>query len=231
MRPGCSSATFSSTGVPGSSSSRVLRAAVLSALHRSGVVAPGRPDQRGRPRNSLHRVRGSRIAGLVGHERRHARLPLSWSSSSSRSPRPTTPCCRRPSGVSDVALGELSWCVLRGALYSGAFLAIMALLGYIVTPWGGVVLAGGHIDQPGLRVGRHGRHHLHADLAGLRHGLARLHPAVLVLRHLLPAHRVSGVAPGRGPVHPALPGGWSWCAPPTWASSPGPSWATSPTWW
>jgi lipooligosaccharide transport system permease protein len=40
-----------------------------------------------------------------------------------------------PLGVSDVALGELSWCVLRGALYSGAFLAIMAILGYIVTPW------------------------------------------------------------------------------------------------
>ena len=40
-----------------------------------------------------------------------------------------------PLGVTDVALGELSWCVLRGALYSGAFLGIMALLGYIVTPW------------------------------------------------------------------------------------------------
>jgi lipooligosaccharide transport system permease protein len=40
-----------------------------------------------------------------------------------------------PLGVSDVALGELSWCVIRGALYSGAFLVIMAILGYIVTPW------------------------------------------------------------------------------------------------
>jgi lipooligosaccharide transport system permease protein len=40
-----------------------------------------------------------------------------------------------PLGVGDVALGELSWCVMRGALYSGAFLAIMAILGYIVTPW------------------------------------------------------------------------------------------------
>ena len=34
-----------------------------------------------------------------------------------------------PLGVGDVALGELSWCVLRGALYSGAFLAIMAAAG------------------------------------------------------------------------------------------------------
>lgn len=40
-----------------------------------------------------------------------------------------------PLGVDDVALGELSWCVLRGTLYSAAFLAIMAILGYIVSPW------------------------------------------------------------------------------------------------
>src|SRR6202020_3086839 len=37
--------------------------------------------------------------------------------------------------VTDGALGELSWCVIRGALYSGAFLGIMAVLGYIVSPW------------------------------------------------------------------------------------------------
>jgi lipooligosaccharide transport system permease protein len=40
-----------------------------------------------------------------------------------------------PLGVGDVALGELSWCVIRGTLYSAAFLAIMAILGYIVSPW------------------------------------------------------------------------------------------------
>jgi lipooligosaccharide transport system permease protein len=40
-----------------------------------------------------------------------------------------------PLGVDDVALGELGWCVLRGTLYSAAFLAIMAMLGYIVSPW------------------------------------------------------------------------------------------------
>ena len=136
-----------------------------------------------------------------------------------------------PLGVGDVALGELSWCVLRGALYSGAFLAIMAILGYIVSPVGGAVLAGRDPDQPGLRVRRHGRHHLHADLAGLRHGLAGLHPALPLLGHLLPAHRVPGVAAGRRALHPALPGGGARAAPPTWASGAGPCWATSPTWW
>ena len=40
-----------------------------------------------------------------------------------------------PLGVDDIALGEVSWCVIRGALYSGAFLVIMALMGYVVTPW------------------------------------------------------------------------------------------------
>jgi lipooligosaccharide transport system permease protein len=40
-----------------------------------------------------------------------------------------------PLGVDDVALGELGWCVLRGTLYSASFLAIMAMLGYIVSPW------------------------------------------------------------------------------------------------
>jgi lipooligosaccharide transport system permease protein len=40
-----------------------------------------------------------------------------------------------PLGVGDVALGELGWCVLRGALYSAAFLVVMAILGYTASPW------------------------------------------------------------------------------------------------
>ncbi len=40
-----------------------------------------------------------------------------------------------PLGVDDVALGEIAWCVLRGAVYSAAFLGIMAMLGYVVSPW------------------------------------------------------------------------------------------------
>ncbi|HEY1828011.1 MAG TPA: ABC transporter permease [Acidimicrobiales bacterium] len=40
-----------------------------------------------------------------------------------------------PLGVADVATGELSWCVLRGGLYSVAFISIMAGLGYVVSPW------------------------------------------------------------------------------------------------
>jgi len=40
-----------------------------------------------------------------------------------------------PLGVGDVALGELGWCVMRGSLYSGAFICIMSALGYVVSPW------------------------------------------------------------------------------------------------
>ena len=40
-----------------------------------------------------------------------------------------------PLAVGDIAVGELSWCVLRGGLYSGAFLAIMSALGYDQSPW------------------------------------------------------------------------------------------------
>jgi lipooligosaccharide transport system permease protein len=40
-----------------------------------------------------------------------------------------------PLSVRDVAQGELSWCVLRGTMYSGAFLCIMSVLGYVVSPW------------------------------------------------------------------------------------------------
>jgi lipooligosaccharide transport system permease protein len=40
-----------------------------------------------------------------------------------------------PLSVSDIALGELSWALIRGALYSAAFLCVMAGLGYIVSPW------------------------------------------------------------------------------------------------
>ncbi len=34
-----------------------------------------------------------------------------------------------------MALGELTWAMLRGALYSAAFLCVMAGLGYVGSPW------------------------------------------------------------------------------------------------
>jgi lipooligosaccharide transport system permease protein len=40
-----------------------------------------------------------------------------------------------PLSTTDVAVGELSWALLRGAIYSSAFLCVMAALGYVATPW------------------------------------------------------------------------------------------------
>jgi lipooligosaccharide transport system permease protein len=40
-----------------------------------------------------------------------------------------------PLGVGDVALGELSWSMMRAGIYSGAFLAVMGALGYAYSPW------------------------------------------------------------------------------------------------
>ncbi|MGH9043777.1 MAG: ABC transporter permease [Acidimicrobiales bacterium] len=40
-----------------------------------------------------------------------------------------------PLGPRDVAIGELMWAMVRGGLYSGVFLVIMAAFGYVATPW------------------------------------------------------------------------------------------------
>jgi lipooligosaccharide transport system permease protein len=40
-----------------------------------------------------------------------------------------------PLTVQDIALGELTWCVFRGALYSASFLVCMAALGDAASPW------------------------------------------------------------------------------------------------
>ena len=45
-----------------------------------------------------------------------------------------------PLGVFDVALGELAWCLLRGTIYSGAFLATMWALGMVHSAWAILVL-------------------------------------------------------------------------------------------
>jgi lipooligosaccharide transport system permease protein len=40
-----------------------------------------------------------------------------------------------PLGVADIALGEVTWALLRGTAYAVAFIAIMVLLGLVVSPW------------------------------------------------------------------------------------------------
>jgi lipooligosaccharide transport system permease protein len=40
-----------------------------------------------------------------------------------------------PLDVGDIAVGELAWALIRGSLYTAAFLVVMAALGYVVSPW------------------------------------------------------------------------------------------------
>ncbi|MET9359911.1 ABC transporter permease [Streptomyces sp. NPDC006632] len=40
-----------------------------------------------------------------------------------------------PMGTLDVAIGEISWAVLRSGMYAAAFLAVMAALGLATSPW------------------------------------------------------------------------------------------------
>jgi lipooligosaccharide transport system permease protein len=44
-----------------------------------------------------------------------------------------------PLGPGDVAVGELAWALIRGALYAIGFMVVMVVLGLVVSPW--VVLA------------------------------------------------------------------------------------------
>ncbi len=40
-----------------------------------------------------------------------------------------------PVGVGDVALGEIGWALIRGALYAGTFLLVMLAMGLVLSPW------------------------------------------------------------------------------------------------
>jgi lipooligosaccharide transport system permease protein len=40
-----------------------------------------------------------------------------------------------PLGVGDVALGEITWALIRGTLYAAGFLVVMLVLGLVQTPW------------------------------------------------------------------------------------------------
>jgi len=45
-----------------------------------------------------------------------------------------------PVGVTDVALGEISWALIRGTIYSAVFLLVMAVLGLVGSVWALLVL-------------------------------------------------------------------------------------------
>ena len=40
-----------------------------------------------------------------------------------------------PLGIADIALGEITWALIRGTLYSFGFIVVMAALGLVISPW------------------------------------------------------------------------------------------------
>ncbi|MGH2465602.1 MAG: ABC transporter permease, partial [Candidatus Limnocylindrales bacterium] len=44
-----------------------------------------------------------------------------------------------PLGINDIAVGEITWALIRGTLYAIGFLAVMVVLGLVQSPW--VILA------------------------------------------------------------------------------------------
>jgi lipooligosaccharide transport system permease protein len=47
-----------------------------------------------------------------------------------------------PVSVTDIAFGEVTWAVLNGLISSTAFLAVIAALGYVVSPWALLAIPG-----------------------------------------------------------------------------------------
>ena len=45
-----------------------------------------------------------------------------------------------PLGVSDIAVGEIAWALIRGTLYAIGFMAVMLLLGLVRSPWAVLVI-------------------------------------------------------------------------------------------
>ena len=45
-----------------------------------------------------------------------------------------------PLGIADIALGEITWALIRGTLYSVGFIVVMVALGLVVSPWGVLAL-------------------------------------------------------------------------------------------
>ena len=105
-----------------------------------------------------------------------------------------------PIGVSDVALGEIGWALIRGAIYATMFLLVMFVLGIRAEPARDPGPAGGDPDRLRVCRGWDGGNHLPADVAGHGHGPAGDPAAVPVLGDVLsPRH----VPRRRAPPRPA----------------------------
>ena len=91
-----------------------------------------------------------------------------------------------PVGPRDIAVGEITWSLMRGALYSALFLVVALAAGMVHSWWALLALPAAIAHRPRLRGGRHVRDDLHDELAALRLRHPRGPADVPVLRDVLP---------------------------------------------
>ena len=98
--------------------------------------------------------------------------------------------------VRDVALGELTYTLIRGAVYSFGFVTVMLAMGLLDSPWAVLAIPGALLVVGGLRRPRGVRDDAHALVGRLRVHRA-LHAADVPL---LGDVRPRGHLPGRRPL-------------------------------
>ena len=64
-----------------------------------------------------------------------------------------------PLGAGDVALGEITWALIRGLIYAAAFLIVMLAMGLVLSPWAVLALPAAVLIGFAFAGVRHGRHH------------------------------------------------------------------------
>ena len=121
-------------------------------------------------------------------------------------------------GPMDVALGEIAWSLLRGGIYSAAFVLVMLVMGLLESWWALLAVPVALLIALGFAAVGMAHDVVHEDLpaAGMdQHG----DPAdVPVLHHLLPAGRLPAGDPGGRPVPAAVPGHRADARARAWAS-------------
>ena len=75
------------------------------------------------------------LLAAVGDERRRARRPPSTSSSSSSTGKLYDAVLATPLQPRDIAVGEMTWALLRGATYACGFLLVAWISGLVISPW------------------------------------------------------------------------------------------------
>ena len=101
-----------------------------------------------------------------------------------------------PMSAGDVAVGEITWALIRGQIYSVGFLGVMWGLGLVGSPWVIVRTAGLCVDRPRVRLARLRGHDVHARLQRLRVRANGDDADVPVLGDVLPAEQLRHHGPG-----------------------------------